>query len=193
MYKNRTAYTVAIIFTFILVLFMAAKKGKNSRIALSAPISFTIDTPEQAFAIWQQKGVKGRTLVLFDAYPHMKGFAEYVGPPQLNQWNLIEFSIFSNIIRRIYLVIPDSEWSDFLKRVAIRPLSDVASFEKKVTLTTRSGIPMIAVTSASLTSQSETVLVYINRERFDYNQAISTLTDKGILRDITIDYQRANK
>lgn len=193
MYANRTAYTVAVSIVFILVVLLAMQIGAHSRSMLTASKTVAIQTPEEAFAVWTQSGVRGRTLILFDNYPHMNGLRSYNGLPKLNHWNVIEYSIFKNIIRRINLIVPEENWSEFLKRGEIRPISSKFNDVRNIYLTTTSGVPMITSIPASIQKVSEKVLVYINTDFYDYEKTINLLREKGIQSDLIILYGGGSK
>lgn len=193
MYTHRNIYTIAILTAFALVTLMAVRIATHNRIILPGSKTVTIQTPDQAYAVWQKNGVKGRTIILFDNYPHMKGLRSYNGLPQLSQWNVIEYSIFKNIIRRIYLVVPEETWSEFLNRGEIRPISKNSPNMQSIYLTTTSGVPLITSTPTSIQILPEKVLIYINTSFYDYDKAITLLREKGIQSDLIIIYRGDGK
>lgn len=193
MYKNRTAYIIAILSIFVITASIASLVGKKNRIYLPDSKIVTVDSPEKACTLWQQNGVHGRILLLFDTYPHMKGLRFYDASPQLTRWNFVEYSIFKNIIRRIYLIVPEESWQDFKLRSEIRPLSDPSSPKQSIRLTTNSGIQMTAVTPASIPRLKETVLVYINTQEFDARLATELLSAKEIHSDLILQYRSISR
>lgn len=193
MYANRAPYAIAIVIVFTLVLIAAIRKGADNRIMLPASKTVAVQTPEQAFTLWQQSGVKGRTLILFDEYPHMNGLRNYPGPPQLTRYNLIEYSIFKNIIRKIYLIVPEDSWNELLQQKDKRPLRSAPGLAQGMYLFTMSGVPLIATTPSSLGQLSEDVLVYINKDLFDPEKVIEQLRQKKIHSDIIISCQGINR
>lgn len=193
MYRNKRLFAAGIIIVFAILLTISIQRGRNSRVFLPQTRTVTVESPEQAAVTWLESGVRGRTLLLFDSYPHMGGLRFYDASPQLTRWNFVEYSILKNIIRSILLVVPDEEWPDFIRRVEVRPLSGTHSEERKMQLTTTSGIPMTAITPQSMPDLPEKVLVYINRGRFDYELALSLLAHKGIQSDLVIEYRDTGK
>lgn len=193
MYANRAPYVIAIVIVFTLVLIAAIRKGADNRIMLPASKTVAVQNPEQAFTLWQQSGVKGRTLILFDEYPHMNGLRNYPGTPQLTRYNLIEYSIFKNIIRKIYLIVPEDSWNELLQQKDKRPLRSAPGLAQGMYLFTMSGVPLIATTPSSLGQLSENVLVYINKELFDSEKVIEQLRQKKIHSDIIISCQGINR
>lgn len=186
MFANRAPYIIAIVIVFTLVIIAAIRKGADNRIMLPASKTETVQTPEQAFTLWQQSGVKGRTLILFDEYPHMNGLRNYPETPQLTRYNLIEYSIFKNIIRKIYLIVPEESWNELLQQKDKRPLRSAPGLAQGMYLFTMNGVPLIATTPSSLGQLSEDVLVYINKELFDSEKVIEQLRQKKIHSDIII-------
>ena len=187
--KNNTVNSLAICILFICIILVVSNHGKNNRIFASKSSIHTIDAPEKAYYIWKENNVKGRTLVLFDSYPHNMGLISYQGTPQLTRTNLIEFSIFRNIIRRIYLIVPEMEWNDFRRQNFIRPIREASDLVKGLYLYNQSGIPIIAVTPSSLPHIPEQTLVYINNKRFKNNDVMKLLTQNNISSDIVVTYE----
>lgn len=186
MYTHRIAYTLASVIAMAVVLIGVSVHGARSRIIVRERGEFVVDSPENAYGVWKEKGVRGRTLVLFDRYPHIRGRAGYDGPPQLSSSNFVEFSIFENIIRRIYFIVPDADWRDFLRQERMRPLRAVPGLERGLFLYNLVGVPIIATTPSSLPRIEEPVLVYINQRFFDDRQARDLLGQKQIVSDIII-------
>lgn len=193
MYRHRTAWSLAATALLAAVIFVANGHGTGSRIYAPGKESVTVDTPEKAYAIWQQKRVKGRTLILFDNYPHMRGRFNYQGEPRLERSNLVEFSIFNNVIRKIYFVVPDAAWEEFLRKDTTKVIKAIPELKRGVSLYNLNGMPMVATTPSSLPHLAEQTLVYINGGVFDPAEAQRLLTERGITSDITVVYQGNRK
>ena len=193
MYKCRTAYTLAAAITFVVVIFVVSEHGYRNRIFAPGNTLHVVDAPEKAYQIWNENKVKGRILVLFDNYPHAQGLRNYVGEPQLTPVNLVEFSIFKNIVRKIYYIVPEENWEDFQQQQAIGPIREVDSIDNGLYLFSFSGVPIIAVTPASLPNMSEETLVYVNSRIFDYEQTLELLGKKKINSDIIVSHQGPNR
>ncbi|MEK6744923.1 MAG: hypothetical protein AABZ15_15000 [Nitrospirota bacterium] len=183
------SYSLAAMLWFILVILVVSYHGYHSRIFASANTTHIVDSPEKAYLIWKEKNVKGRVLLLFDNYPHMRGLNSYNGSPHLHQGNIVEFSIFQNIIRKVYFIIPDNAWEEFRLLEIMHPLRAVPNLERGLFLYNLSGIPIIATTPTSLPKISETALVYINKGVYNDTQAQDLLSMKHITADITVVYQ----
>ena len=189
MYKHRTVFTCSAILLFILTLIVVSSHGKGNRIVAPGNTVLTVDSPDKAFDIWQEKKVRGRSLLLFDTYPHAGGLGSYSGPPQLTPSNLVEFSIFRNIVRKIYFMVPETEWNTLQQQKWIIPIREVPHLEKGLFLYNLNGIPLIATTPSSLPPLTEKVLVYVNSRIFTPDQVRDLLAQKGISSDIFITYQ----
>lgn len=193
MYRHRTACSLAATALLATVITVANCHGTGNRVYAPGKETVTVDTPEKAYAIWQQKRVKGRTLLLFDSYPHMRGRFNYQGEPRLERSNLVEFSIFNNVIRKIYFVVPDAAWEEFLRKDTTKVIRVLPELGKGASLYNLNGMPMIATTPSSLPHLSEQALVYINGSVFDPAEAQRLLTGRGITSDITVIYQDNRK
>lgn len=192
MYQNKLAAALAAIAIFITVLAMVTFHGRSGRTVAPECITVSIDTPEKAFAVWQEKHVAGRILLLFDNYPHAQGLMSYLkqgGAPQLTSSNFVEYSIFKNIIRQVYYVVPDSSWAEVRLQKELRPLRDVPGLAQGRFLFAKSGIPLIVTTVSALPHLDEKALVYINDGLFNPAQTMQILSRKSISSDITIFYQ----
>ena len=191
MNSHSTAWALSAILLFISVVITVNLHGNNNRVFSSGKTTHIIDSPEQAYTLWHDKQVKGRILLLFDNYPHAIGYNNYQGKPKLTPSNFVEFSIFANIIRRLYYIVPDDKWLEFKQQEAMyRPLRNVPGIPKSLYLFTFSGIPIIAVTPTSLPHIAEVPLVYINCSLFNYKQTIELLVQKNISSDVLVAYQQ---
>lgn len=190
--KGKTAYSLTAILLFIIVTAVVAFHGNSRRLFASGKTNFTVESPEKAYEVWKEGKVKGRILLLFDDYPHMRGFYAYGGIPQLDRSNLVEFSVFRNVIRKIYFIVPDQDWEEFRKQEEMHPIRMVPGMDRAYYLYTMSGTPVIATTPTSLPALAEKPLVYINDKKFDYEKTIDLLLQKKIAGDIIIRYHADN-
>jgi len=193
MYAQKNIYTIAVYILFISILAIFSYKGSQSRGFAATAIRLTIDSPEKAYTIWGDKKLHGRVLILFDHYPHAKGLRFYNGEPQLSSSNLIEFSIFKNIIRKIYYIVPDNQWRDFSQQQSMNPIREVKELDQGVYLNSLNGVPLIAVTPSSLPAMDESVLVYANTDVFKPEFTTNLLESKKIKTDVFVTYQGAAK
>lgn len=183
---NKTTCSLVAILSFLLIIGIVTMHGSGSRLFASRTMKFTIPDPEAAYDIWRDTNVRGRVLLLFDSYPHMRGYYTYEGVPRLDRSNLIEFSVFQNIIRKIYFIVPEQEWDDFRQQETMHPLRATGRGERALYLFSMSGVLIIATTPASLPHISEEPLVYINDQKYDYDSIMDLLSRKKIVSDIVI-------
>ena len=188
-YINKRIWLWLIIFWAIFVLSLAQWQGNVGRRFATAPVNFTVTSADLVYKAWETQGVHGRILLLFDDYPHMRGLAFYEGAPQLTSSNFIEFSIFNNIIRKIYLVVSDDQWRDFSVRKDIGVFRTVSMDKQGHYLFTMSGVPLIALPAASLPQIDEDVLVHVNNDRFPIDRVRTLLGSKGISSDMVTVYR----
>lgn len=183
-YKHLKVWIFLIIGLFLLVLVGALRLGSSGRIMSTAVVTAAVESPAQAAALWEKSGVRGRTLLLFDVYPHMRGLAFYEGAPALTDANFIEYSIFRNILRRIHIVVADDQWQEFVARKDIGVFRAVGTEREGLYLFTMSGVPLIAVPASALPFIQEKVLVFVNSRRFPDDQIRSLLKSRKIQYDI---------
>lgn len=188
-YRHHTQWLATIILWFAAVLTCVVWQGRKGKVMLPLPVNATVASPEQATAIWEEKGVRGRILLLFDDYPHMRGLAFYDGIPQLSKGNFVEYAIFRNIVRKIYYVVGDDSWDSFAQRKDIGVFRAVANNYKGLYLFTMSGVPLIAVPASFLPQIDEKVLVYVNNSVTPYDQVRSLLDRKRIDSDMLLTYR----
>ena len=196
MYKNQVACSVITVMLFSVIVIGVTIHGNNSRIFASGSTMLAVDSPDKAYAVWKEKGVHGRVLLLFDNYPHAQGLLSYIrdgGVPQLTTSNLVEFGVFNNIIRKVYFIVPDEQWEEFRHRKEMGPLRNVTGVERGMYLFYKSGISLIAITPSSLPSMQEQVLVYNNNQVFNPEQTKSLLSRRHITSDVMIFMQARNE
>lgn len=178
----------SIIVVTAIILFVS-HHAIDSRKFANPPVITYISTPKDAYGTWMQSGVHGRVILLFDDYPHMRGLAFYLKKPELTDFNLIEYSIFQNILRKIYLVVHDSEWQTFIGRTDIGKFRADRSSGGEY-LFTMSGVPLIALPASRVPAFDEQVLVYVNSHYFPFKQAQQLLAGKRISSDCFVVLER---
>ena len=193
MYTKKTACALSAVIAFIVVLLIVSYHGYRNRIYASGTTTYRIDSPEKAYQIWKDCAARGRILILFDNYPHMRGLIDYRGTPQLTRSNLVEYSIFRNVIRKLYLVIPDAQWEGFQQKEIMQPLREVPELERGVYLYNLNGLPLIALPQSALPHMAETSLVYINSDLFIPAEVLALLSQKNIRSDVIISYKGKEK
>jgi len=190
MHKNQVPYSLAAIILFIAVILAVSSHGRHNRIFAPEPTTHTIESAKQAYQIWQGQKIKGRILLLFDNYPHFVGRINYSGKPELTGSNFVELAIFSNMVRKVFLIIPDSKWVEFRKQDAkTNPIREYTDAEVGVYLFNLNGTPLIALPLSQLPELAEKPLVYINSAVFDYSPTLSLLSQKKTNSDCIISLQ----
>jgi len=185
MYRHRTSCTLAAILLFAAVVVAANALGHRSRVFAPTRTTHVVASPQEAAQIWEEKQVKGRTLLLFDDFPHDLAVEPLDGQPPPSR--LVRHGIFRNVVRRIYLVVPDARWEEFQRGASMYGfLREVPGIARARYLFTLSGVPTIAVNASSLPSLREDALVYVNDGAFDYAQAAALLARKGITSDVMV-------
>ena len=189
MKDRRVAVSLAVLLLFLTVIIALSLYGKANRVYASGSAAFVVNSPEEAYSVWEEKKVRGRILLLFGKYPHIKKSRDYEGVRQLGPSNFIEFAAFNNIVRRIYYIIPDDNWEAVIQQGAVGSMRRVPGMERGLYLYNLVGIPIIATTPSSLPKLSETALVYINSGQFGEAQVRDILSGKGIASDVVISYR----
>jgi hypothetical protein len=188
MFEQRTAWSLTALVIFITVIIVVSLHGRQNRILAPDTTVQRVDSPEKAFLIWKDKKARGRVLLLFDNYPHMRGLNDYKVAPQLTSSNLVEFSVFSNILRRIYFIVPDAAWNEFQHQEIMQPLRVVPGLDRGLYLYNINGLPLVAVPLSSLPPLTEKPIVFINTKVFNYAEVVALLSQKQISSDIIISY-----
>jgi hypothetical protein len=188
-YKHQKTYIFLIGCCFLLVLIVASRLGDAGRVMITAAPAVTVMAQAQAAIHWEKAGVRGRTLLLFDSYPHMRGLAFYDNVPSLTNANFVEYSIFKNIVRRIYLIVADDQWHEFAARRDIGVFRAIQNGRAGFYLFTMSGVPLVAVPESGVPKIDETVLVYVNNGLFPTDRVSTLLKTKNIQSDIVLTCQ----
>jgi hypothetical protein len=181
--------SLATALSFLLVVVMLVWQGKSGRIYGTGLVEISVDSPEQAYTVWEEKGVKGRILLLFGSYPHFTRTIDYKDMRQLTPSNFIEFSAFSNMIRKVYYIVADENWEALRQQGMVGAFRTAPGLERGLYLFTLVGIPVIATTPTSLPDISDTALIFIDGRLFDESSVRSLLAEKGIRSDIVISYR----
>lgn len=190
MYTKTTTLSLIVLCLFITTIIAVNTHGLNNRVFAPDSNLLVIDSSDQAYRIWENKKVKGRILLLFDNYPHSKGRINYNGEPRLTESNFVEFAVFNNVLRRVYYIVPDSQWGTFRKQEAMtNPFREAISLEQGLYLFNINGIPLIALPLSSLPHFPEKPLVYINSAVFNQRQILEILGQKNISSDCIISLQ----
>jgi hypothetical protein len=190
LYENRLAWSVGAVLLLAGVAIAMHLHGLGGRAFARSRTTHVVEAPGQAPLIWEEQRVRGRTLLLFDDYPLalLESGSPAAGPPEPS--NVVGYAVHQNLVRRIYLVVPDARWEEFQRRKAMYlPLREAPGIPGALYLFTFSGVPMIAVPAASLPPIKEPVLVYVNGSRFDLPQTLALLDRKRLSFDVLVALQ----
>jgi hypothetical protein len=187
--------TSVIVLLFAAVLGIAYLHGPSSRSFAVRPLgTIVVDAPSQAVELWQKNRLKGRVLFLFDSYPHMNGYAYYNNrKPTITTYNFVEYSIFQNVVRSIYFIVPDQEWGNLKEQPELKTIRSVYGLRQGEYMLNLNGVPVIATTLSSLPHLSEFPLVYINEAYFKREVVLQSLREKNIVSDCIIIYRRGQQ
>lgn len=187
-YPGRLAASLAVLAAFGLVVGALTWHGRRGRVVAEGSDVLTVASPEQAAALLRMAGVRGRTLLLFDAVPRFRRLYEEAtrgAAPGPDDW--VEFSVFDNVVRRAFVVLPEAEWPAFRARAsAFRPLREVPASPAPTPLFTASGIALVVVTPGCLPALDEPALVYVDARRHRPAEVAALLDRRGVRRDVTI-------
>jgi hypothetical protein len=187
-YRHRLPASLAILLTFGITLAGLAWQGRQGRVVAPGSEVLTVDSPEKARTLLKVAGLRGRTLLVFGDVPLFFTLYEsyYRGAaPTPASW--IEFSVFDNVVRRAFVVIPAADWQAFRDRSpSLRPLGEVPATPAPTRLFTASGIALVVVTPGCLPSLDEPALVYVDARRQDPAQVEALLTAHSIRSDVTV-------
>lgn len=184
MSRQRMLLSALTVLLLSAVLFASGWLGSRGRVTARKPLTLTVRSPMDAVRVWEQEGVRGRILLLFDAYPHGVIFpnrsadgSAATGP--------VARAVFQNLVRRVYLVAPEAEWEDFERRSAMfLPIRRLPRPRRGMYLLTFSGVPLVALPPSELPHLRETALVLVNEERFDPRSVSELLPRRGISADV---------
>jgi hypothetical protein len=184
-----------VLFFLVVIIFYLSYKGVSSRHILNEHIVYKIERPSDAFRIWKERAVKGRSLIfinprlsipeIFQNSVEMRFSMMKRELVPLNDSNFLIHAIINNQVRRIYYIVPDEVWDTLKKDLGSNRAVSVRGQRLRVTI---DGVPLIIERSRDFKSFYERHLVYINSSVISaYEQGFINrlITDKGIA-DIVI-------
>jgi hypothetical protein len=143
-----------ILVCFAIVVALLSYGGLAHRQYLYKPRVWRISAPDDAFLIWKDQSVRGRTLFLFDR--DLNTEKELLLPEAY----YVFAAINKRIIRKIYHIIPDVYWNDVSGPLRKNPL--VASSGESFRMAIHEGVPVIVMRMKDIPRIKEKVLVSIN-------------------------------
>lgn len=151
----------------ILVAAAVQTTGVRGRTYLADRSVVRVSGSQAAFAAWRASGVKGRLLVYFRRHPDLDRQRSYEvldarageGELPVRDSDLVSGLIAMGIVRAVYHVVPDGDWSAV--EAAMRARDDVIrsgrTFRVRV-----DGAPIFVLRSADLPQLEEKALVYVD-------------------------------
>lgn len=141
--------------------------GVSKRIYLEPAEVIRLMNPTSSVTVWNEKGVKGRTLVLFDRKIHAS-----MEETTLTDENFIYRAIMNNIVRKIYHIVPDSSWPEVKYTLINNPS---VTYSQGIFKTTIEGTPLFVLRVREVPTLKERVLLHLNGDYWD-NGDIHTIT-----------------
>lgn len=148
------------------VLLGLDRRGRASRVFADQQAVLEVERAEQVYDVWRDAGVRGRTLLLFGPFPHAWRSTD-LGAHQRGPDSFVTAAALDNVVRRIYVLVPDDDWEDLFG--APRPgfYRRVPGLARGLYMEYPLGLPVVATTPSSLPANAEPSLVYVDRRRFD--------------------------
>jgi hypothetical protein len=179
----RTRISVAVLLLSLGTLIALDRYGKSRRVHSDRARVLEVARPEQAYEVWKESGASGRTLLLFAAFPHLW---TGMGPGSLGPESFVTRAALDNVVRRIYVVVPDDAWDQFYGVDLPGFFRRAPPPERSVYLRYSLGLPVIATTVSSLPPISEPSLVYVDRRRFELSYVQELLSARRIPSDTIV-------
>ncbi|GAB4483864.1 MAG: hypothetical protein OHK006_06390 [Thermodesulfovibrionales bacterium] len=167
--------------------------GRLSRKYSDGHVVRRIERPWDAFSVWRDSGVQGRTLFYFDRRFRIEPIAQESiehafaakGPvPDLTERNFLFLAMNTRMLRAVYHVVPEKYWQEVKEKLFrySHVLYDGRSFRL-----TEDGVPIIVTTSRALPVSGEPALVFLNTAyRDDYDDAVQAFLDDTKRTDIVL-------
>jgi hypothetical protein len=187
-YRHRTATAAGALLLLALVLAVAARRGERGRVTLSTRRAVSVSSPEEAYRVWDEAGVRGRILLVFDRYPHLDlAYESYRAGARPDDRSFLDFAVFGGVVRKIYWVVPEDAWDDVSRQEQLYHVLRRLDGEAMVLLVNdNSGIPLVAATPSALPPIPEDVLVYVNGTLYDAAQIAALLERLKIATDLAV-------
>lgn len=184
--KVRTRIAIAILLLFAAAVISLDWYGRTRRSLSPRSLVIEVASPEETYEAWRRSGVRGRTLILFGAFPHLWRTSYAEGAPPPGPKSFVELAALDNLVRRVYFLLPDEGWDTTFGQELPGFFRKVPGLRRGMYMHYSLGLPVIATTPSSLPSMSEPALVYVDRGRFDLAFVQALLARKGITTDVLV-------
>lgn len=184
--RARIVLSVLILVSTVAVLWGLDRHGKAARaFAPELGLVLEVERPEQALEVWSQRGVRGRTLLLFGPFPHPWRSTDG-GPHQRGPDSFVTVAALENVIRRIYVLVPDDDWDRLFGVPLPGFYREAPGLSRGLYMHYPLGLPVIATTPSALPRREEPALVYVDRRRFDADAVRRHLERMGQRFDLLV-------
>lgn len=164
--RARIVLSVVILASTAAVLWGLDLYGRSSRVFTGPPAIVELERPAQAYDLWRERGARGRTLLLFGPFPHPWRSSDE-GPHPRGPDSFVTLAALENVVRRIYVLVPDDEWEARFSVPLPGFFRPVPGVGRGTYMHYPLGLPVVATTPSSLPRLDEPSLVYVDRRRFD--------------------------
>lgn len=150
--------------------------GRTGRVYSADPEARTVAAPQDALKVWEERGVRGRILFLFDRNLNAD---RTVSAPSAE--NYVYLAIRNNLVRRIYHVIPDGSWEEVEKTLSSYPL--VSRHRGVYRTFFEDGSSVLILRLRDVPAVKEKALVHIDAGYWDLNglREIAALLKRGVI------------
>lgn len=115
MSSRQVALCISIVLFFLgVIIFTQYYYGPSRRVSVSPPRVDLVVSSKQLGQVWQNSGVKGRTLVTYTRYLNAKETKEST------DIDVTERAMGKGVIRRVFHVVPDHAWNEVSKNLSGR-------------------------------------------------------------------------
>lgn len=177
---------IAILLLFVATLVTLDRYGKSKRGYAPRREVLEVARPGQAYEVWKERGVRGRVLILFGAFPHLWRTSYVEGMARGSEQSFVELAALDNLVRRVYFLVPDDSWDALFGERLPGYFRRVPGLKRGWYMHYSLGLPVIATTPSSLPRLGEPALVYVDEGRFALSFAEEVLSQKGIASDLII-------
>jgi len=121
-----------------------------------------IAEPSRACVLWEESGVKGRILFLFDRSLNADPSAASTLPDErltVTSDNYVYVAFRKNLVRRVYHILPDASWGDVERNLKGNPYVQDTGGVFRLTI---EGMPVLIMRLRDIPATKEPVLINMN-------------------------------
>ncbi len=143
-----------VLFLALVVLFLTSTAVSQRR-TVHPPQVHVLSRPQDAYDVWIEKNVHGRTLLLFDRFLNADARGLPVGPD-----NYVYLAIEHGLVRKIHHIIPDGMWDEASSALAKNVWAVPTG--RGYRMAAAEGVPVRIVPLSRFEPGDETYLVNLN-------------------------------